>query len=130
MKLEEAFQLMNNLDMREAVRKFGPQWSTVVVDTAGEIIDVIRFKEEPTIALLKEQMSRYPKSVQFTARPGVYDTLDKLAKKIQDCVWTHQHDKDLRGRRGLTQINGINIYVAGPRTSGDTTPNSENSSLD
>lgn len=75
---------------------FGPQWSSVVLDASGTILAVLRYKEDPTIALLKEYMNRYPKSVQFTARPGVYDTLEKLSKKLQDCVWTHQHKDDLR----------------------------------
>lgn len=91
MTLDQAFKLLNNLDVREPLRKFSPQWSTVAVDMSGEIVDVIRHKGQPTLALNYEHMLKHPKTVQFTAWPGRFESIDDLDKEIKECVFTHKH---------------------------------------
>jgi len=91
MRIDRVFELINNLDEREARRRFMPQWSTVAVDESGEVIDVIRHREAPNPALDRQHMDMYPRSVQFTACPGMYVTLEALKDKIKDCVWTHKN---------------------------------------
>jgi hypothetical protein len=81
MTLEEAFRLINNLDVREALRRHAPQWSTVVVSETEEILDIIRHKEEPTPELHLKHMKKYPTSAQFTAWPGRFDTVEELRKQ-------------------------------------------------
>lgn len=90
MVIERVFELINNLDVREPLRKYAPQWSTVVVDASGEIIDVIRAKEWD-FTIQAKYMKLYPGTVQFTANPGMYSTIDELKKKIEACVWTHKN---------------------------------------
>jgi hypothetical protein len=91
MTLEEAFNLTNNFDVKEKLRPFAPQWSTVVVSRNGEIVDVIRHKEQPSLRLNKEHMERYPDSVQFTAWPSRFRAVGELRKEIEKCVWVHGH---------------------------------------
>jgi hypothetical protein len=90
MKVEEVFMLINNLDYREALRKHAPQWSTIAVNKEGIVVGVIQHKKEPTLALNKEHLLLYPGTVQFTAWPGSYKTLDELIKKIEECKEAHK----------------------------------------
>jgi hypothetical protein len=87
MLIDRAFELINNLDEPPDRRKFLPQWSTVVVSRQGEIIDVIRHREAPASQLHRKHMDMYPESVQFTATPGMYPTLESLVSKVEDCKW-------------------------------------------
>jgi hypothetical protein len=91
MTLEETFNLVNNLDVREPLRKLSPQWSTIAVDKAGKIIDVIRHKEQPTLQLNKEHLLKHPNSVQITAWPGRFNSIEELAKAVEECVWAHKN---------------------------------------
>lgn len=86
MTVDDAFRRINNLDVREALRKYSPQWATVVIDRSGNILDVIPHKEAPTLALNKQHMDRYPDSIQFTACPGQYSSSDALAARIKEDV--------------------------------------------
>ena len=87
---EDAFELINNLDVRESLRKFAPQWCTVAVDQSGTIVDVIRHKEPPNDRLHKEHMNRHPLSVQFTAWPGRFAGVDELETILKECVDAHR----------------------------------------
>ena len=92
MTIEETFNLINNLDVREPLRKYAPQWSIVFVDASGEIVDVIRFKAWPKPAgTLHPQMYKHPGTVQFIAQPGAYKTIEQLKEKIKDCIWAHKN---------------------------------------
>jgi len=90
MTVERVFELINNLDVREPLRKYAPQWSIVVVNAAGEVLDVIKTKEWNFI-VQRKYMEMYPRSVQFVATPGMYKTVDELQAAIDDCVWAHRN---------------------------------------
>lgn len=90
MTLEETFRLINNLDVREALKKYAPQWSIVFVNASGNIVHVHRFKHWPKPAgTLPEEMNLHPGTVQFIAQPELYD-IGRLRKKISDCVKAHE----------------------------------------
>ena len=91
MTLEQAFNLVNNLDVRTPLRKFSPQWSTIAVNKSGEIIDVIRHKEQPTLQLNKEHLLKHPDSAQITAWPGRFNSIQELVKAVEDCVRAHKN---------------------------------------
>ena len=86
MTIEDAFRRINNLDGREQLRRYSPQWATVVVDRAGSIMDVIPHKESPTLDLNRRHMQKYPESIQFTAWQGQFSTPETLAAKISENV--------------------------------------------
>ena len=91
MTLEQAINLVDNLDVREPLRKFSPQWCTIAVSKSGEIVDVIRHKERPTLQLNKEHLLKHPDSVQITAWPGRFKSTEELAKAIEECVLAHKN---------------------------------------
>lgn len=88
MTIEDAFRRINNLDVREQLRKYSPQWATVVVDRSGTILDVIPHKEAPTLDLNRQHMEKYPDSIQFTTWQGQFSAPDALAAKIRENVGT------------------------------------------
>jgi hypothetical protein len=95
--LDNTLNIINNLDVREPLRRFAPQWSIVFVDPSGEIIDVARFKEWPKPpGILPPQMEKHLGTVKFLAQPGMYTTIDQLRKKIINCVWTHNNADRLK----------------------------------
>lgn len=90
MTKEQALSLVNNLDVREPLRKFSPQWSTIAVDKSGEILDVIRHKEQPSPQLNRAHLLKHPGSVQITAWPGRFKSVEELAKALEECVRVHK----------------------------------------
>jgi hypothetical protein len=91
MDIDAAFAQVNNLDVPEPRRRFGPRWATIVVDKNGGILEVIRHKEPPTQALQRQHMDRYPRSVQFTTQPGLYASLEEFEAKVRQCIWVHEN---------------------------------------
>lgn len=93
MTLDEAFVLSNNLDVREPLRKFSPQWSTIAVGSTGEILAVIRHKDRPSLASNREHLLMYPESIQITAWPGRFSSSDALGKLVVECLETHKTNR-------------------------------------
>ena len=87
MNIERAFILVHNLDIPEGKRKFWQQWSTVVVDLSGEILDVIKHFEAPNLEINKKHLEMYPNSIQFTVAAGeMFTTIDQFVSKVKDAV--------------------------------------------
>ncbi|MFW5443181.1 MAG: hypothetical protein ACKE51_02590 [Methylococcaceae bacterium] len=84
-KLEEILKLINNLDKREALRKFGPTWSVVVVNKNLQVEGIVRFKNEPSIEEISAVMLKHRGCVYFYAHPGMYNSIEKLKIKIKSC---------------------------------------------
>ena len=51
MEAKQAYEIINNLDVREPLRKYKPQWSTIAISYDGKIVDVIKHKGQPTLKL-------------------------------------------------------------------------------
>jgi hypothetical protein len=81
-QLDTVLELINNLDHREALRKFAPAWAIVVVNSALEIEAVERYKYEPKVNEEKALMSKHVGCAYFFTHPGMYDSLEKLSEKI------------------------------------------------
>jgi len=81
-----AFEVINNLNVREPLRKYHPQWSTIVIDYDGNIIDVIKHKEQPNVKLNKEHLESYPGTIQITAWQGRFDSVGDLEKVVMESV--------------------------------------------
>lgn len=84
-QLDTVLELINNLDHREALRKFGPAWAIVVVNPALQIEAVERYKEMPQVAEANALMSKHAGCAYFYTHPGMYDSLEKLRAKISAC---------------------------------------------
>ena len=84
MKLEQAFELINNLD---APRKGAPRQALVLIGSSGKILDVVRYREYKSLVLkMPEHRRRHPKAICFITTPGQYDTLEKLQKMVDECA--------------------------------------------
>jgi len=86
MDIESAFKTINNLETREPLRKFQPQWSTIVLDNNGNIIDIIKYKHRPNLKRDKEHLQKYPNTIQITTWQGRFENIDDLKKRIAEAV--------------------------------------------
>ncbi len=89
----EVLTLINNLDMREPLRRYGPKWSTVFVGRAGEILGVHRHKEslEKNPQLEREDAGHYPPgTVYFIATPRMFTTREEVEEKLNDAVSAYE----------------------------------------
>ena len=88
MTTDEAFNVMNNLDIAEGLkRKFAPGYSLLLFDRTGAIVHIQRFKSSPTeeqrLALLNVQDG----CVAISGRPGMDQSPAALQKRITDSMW-------------------------------------------
>src|SRR5262245_52702340 len=96
MTLDEALTLINNLDMREPLRRYGPKWTTIFVDRSGEILGVHRHKEGQNPHLEREDAGHHPPGTfYFIAMPGMFTTREELEKKLKDVIWAYEHEEKI-----------------------------------
>ncbi len=81
----EVFELINNLDRREPIRRYGPAWSVVVVGPTLDVVALGRFKHRPTLQEVDELLSAHKGYAYFYATPGMYKTLEALEAKVREC---------------------------------------------
>ena len=99
MTLDEVFKLINNLDMREPLRRYGPKWATVFVGRSGEILGVHRHKELLGKSDTRKDAALYPPgTVYFIAVPGAYTTHGQLARAVKDAVWVYEYEEKLQAK--------------------------------
>lgn len=84
-ELGEIFQLINNLDKREALRKFGPAWSVVVVNKNLQVEDIVRFRNKPSVEEVNGFMLKHHNCVYFYTQPCMYNSIKELKAKIRSC---------------------------------------------
>ena len=89
MTIDEAFQVANNLDIPEGLkRRFGPGYSLIVVDRTGDVVRVERFKGSPTeqqqqLAVLNEQAG----CIAIDCSPGMFPSAQLLKERIAKSMW-------------------------------------------
>ena len=81
----EVFELINNLDCREAIRRYGPAWSIVVVGPTLHVVALSRFKERPTLVQVGELLFAHKGCAYFYVNPGMYKTVEALEEKVRAC---------------------------------------------
>lgn len=86
MDLKEAFEIINDLNVREPLRKYQKNWSTIVIDFDGNIVDVIKHKEQPNLTLNKEHLERYPETIQIAAWQDRFENIEDLVKVVKESV--------------------------------------------
>ncbi|MBX3741317.1 MAG: hypothetical protein KF712_10030 [Akkermansiaceae bacterium] len=86
MKAEEAFNVINNLHVREALRRFQPQWSIVSISSAGEIMGVATYKNCPQTKEQLDVFNEFPGSIQITAWPDRFSSVEALEKVVRESV--------------------------------------------
>ena len=85
MKIQDAYILINNLNLKDPVRKFGPTWSYIFVNEQLEIIAIEKYKRD--LCNIEEQKiaNKYKGSVLIIARLGDYDTVNELEERVNSC---------------------------------------------
>lgn len=83
---EKTFELINNFDIREPIRKYSFKYSSIIVSSDGEIIDVVRYKEQPTDQMDLENLKKHPKCFLIHAFPGWYKSVEELKARLQEDV--------------------------------------------
>lgn len=84
-EVDEVFTLVNCLDYREAIRRYGPAWAVVVVNPALEVAAVQRYKQRPTPSEVDSLMQAHLHCAHFYTQPGMFATVQLLKDKIRDC---------------------------------------------
>lgn len=84
MEFKMAFEIINNLNVRQPLRKYQPQWCTIVINYDGEIVDIIKYKEQPNLKLNKEALKRYPDTIQITAWQNRFNSIEDLRKVVNE----------------------------------------------
>ena len=84
-QLDAVLSLINNLDLRDISRKFGPTWAIVVVNKCLRVEGVERYKTRPSVSEVNALISKYGECVYFYTQPGMYDSVEKLREKVESC---------------------------------------------
>ena len=88
MTIDEAFQLVNNVDIPEGLkRKFGPGYSLILVNRTGDIVRIERFKQPPSEAQQLATLNLEPECIAICGRPWMYETPDALHARIAKSMW-------------------------------------------
>ena len=94
MSIEEAFNLIENLDYPEGLkRKFAPRYSLIQLARSGEIVCVERYKSCPDEAVQIELLNRYPGTIQLNGRPGMYESAAELRERVKQRMWLFEKMK-------------------------------------
>jgi hypothetical protein len=119
MTIDEALTLINNLDMREPLRRYGPKWSTVFVGRHGEILGIHRHKEsleKEGGQVQREDAQNYPRGTcWFTAISGMYTTPEQLESKLRDAIWVYEHEAEMEAEPKRRWF-GKTLVIGGRRT--------------
>ena len=91
MKIQDAYISINNLDMKESVRRFGPTWSYVFVNKQLEVVSVDKYKNDLSDIEEKKLADKYRGCVLIIARPGDYTSLDDLEERVRSCKDTFEY---------------------------------------
>ena len=88
MTVDEAFQLIENLDHPEGLkRKLAPGYSLLQITRDGDVVSVERFKELPTEAEQLAALNKHPGCVQINGSPGMYASVEELREHIRGSMW-------------------------------------------
>jgi len=83
MTSEEAFQLIENLDYPEGLkRRFAPGHSLININRNGEVVNLSRFKNLPTEEEQRALLQRFPDCMQIFGSSGMYATVDEFHERI------------------------------------------------
>lgn len=86
LEIDRVFELINNHDAREALRRYAPAWAIVVVNSALKVETVQRFREKPSIDEVDSLMALHTGCAYFYTRPNMYQTRDALRLKVAACA--------------------------------------------
>ncbi|MDZ4402143.1 hypothetical protein [Prosthecobacter sp.] len=93
MTINQAFELITNLDYKEAHRRFAPQHGLLQFNSDGEVVGVSRYKTVPNETEQKEALFKHPGCIQIFTMPKWFVTADELQERINKDLWIFAHMK-------------------------------------
>lgn len=93
MTIEEAYQLVANLDFKESHRRFAPQYGMLQFNHIGEVVSVYRFKRMPHEAEQHEALTKHPRCLQISTQPHWFASPVALQERINQDLWLFAHMK-------------------------------------
>ena len=88
MTIEEAIQLIENLDYPEGLkRKFAPRFSLILIARDGSIACVNRYKARTTEAEQIESLNRFPGCVQIFGCPGRFSSIADFQNVVNESMF-------------------------------------------
>lgn len=88
MTIEEAYELIENLDYAEGLkRKFAPGYSLIHVNRDREVSSVLRFKNLPSEQEQLNSIKENRSCIQLSANPGMYSSPSELRERIESSMW-------------------------------------------
>lgn len=94
MIIEDAFQLVANLDFEESHRRFAPQHGLLQFNRKGEVVSVYRYKSIPRELEQNEALSKHPGCLQISTMPHWFASPADLKKRIDKDLWLFVHMKE------------------------------------
>ena len=118
--IDEILILINNLDKREALRKYGPKYSVIVVNQQLQVESVSRYKYMPKPSERRALLAQYKGSCYFLTSPGSFETTAKLQARIDHCInafTVDEHENKLKNK-GIKvnypyELDGISVRGRG-----------------
>ena len=102
MTIDEAFDVINNLDFAEGLRrKFAPGFSLLLIDRMGEVVRIERFKQPPSETQQAATLNLQVGCIAIDGSPGMYESPEALQQRIADSMWIF--DTLIRKPQGSSQ---------------------------
>lgn len=93
MTLDEAFNLVANLDYKETHRRFAPQHGLLQFNRHGEVVSVRRFKYTPGEKEQHEALTEFPGCLQISTAPHWFGCPADLQRRISEGLGLFAHMK-------------------------------------
>lgn len=93
MNIQDAYVSVNNLDIKESRRKFGPSWSYVFVNEKLEVVTVEKYKKDLSDVEEKKITDTHKGCVLIIARPGDYTSVSKFDERVKSCKDAFEYRK-------------------------------------
>jgi len=94
MTIDEAFIIVNKLDIAEGLRrKFAPGHFVIVFNRTGEIVRIERFKTPPSESQISTTLNSEPGCIAISGQPEMDESPQALQKRIADSMFLFDHMK-------------------------------------
>jgi hypothetical protein len=82
----ELLELLENLHVREQLRKYQAQYNYVFVGLSGQIAGVMRAKRHLTPQECRDAIEVFPHTAYFIAKPGTFDSPAAIERRLRACA--------------------------------------------
>ena len=113
MNIDEVYYSIHNLDVRDALRRFQPKYSVLVVSPRGDVVVLEKYKKVPEFSEIGVLLQEHKGCGAFIASAEMYPTKEELQERVESMVLKLRNveaDKPI-GKKGLLGTT----YYGGPK---------------